>query len=655
MRLAKLTLLSLVVSLIVLSCESRRIPLTLLSPDGRIEFVFDLDEDRSPVYSVAYDNRLIIAPSHLSLELQEGAISVGMQVVGTSRRKQDETYELVVGKSAQARDYYHEMQVELKEINPPQRSLYLVFRAFNDGIAFRYVLPQQDAIDDFVLIAEHSEFSFPEDHSCWALHLEGFTTNYERPFLDQSLSEIGPQSLVGLPLTIEIGDGPYIAITEADLTDYAAMYLTGVEGSPTTLASILSPLPNDTSISVKGTTPHQSPWRVIMIGDEPGDLIESSIILNLNEPCVISDPSWINPGKAAWPWWSGRTVEGVDFQGGVNTATYKHYLDFAEEFGLEYLLIDAKWYGPHKDPAQDITTTIPEVDLPLIIDYARERNVDILLWLNWENTRDQMDVAFPLYESWGVKGVKVDYMNRDDQEMVRFYHAVVKKAAAHHLVLDFHGSYKPTGIRRTYPNLLTREGILGLEHTKWSDRITPEHNVTIPFTRMLAGPMDYTPGAFQHVTREEFVPRYDAPTAMGTRCHHLAMFVVYESTLQMVSDYPGAYRGEPGADFLSQVPASWDETRVLSGVIGDYVVIARRQNQEWFIGAMTDWDSRSLELRMDFLGDGQYRARIYSDGPGADEDPASISIRDTTISASEMTTIEMASGGGYVMYLTPTI
>ncbi|MFC1547015.1 glycoside hydrolase family 97 protein [Candidatus Neomarinimicrobiota bacterium] len=655
MRLAKIAVFSLIGSLMFLSCESRPMPLKLLSPDRNIEFVFDLDDDNSPLYSILYNRRTILSPSHLSLELSEGEVFRGMKIIGTSRRTHDETYELVVGKSAQARDHYNELLVELQEITPPSRILHLLFRVFDDGVAFRYLLPQQEGIENFALVAEYSEFNFPDDQFCWALQLADFNTNYERPFLRQSLSDIRAESLVGLPLTIEIEGGPYVALAEADLTDYAAMYLTGAEESPTTFASKLSPLPSDTSVCVKGTAPFQSPWRVIMIGDEPGDLIESNIILNLNEPSVISDPSWIKPGKAAWPWWSGRKVEGVDFEGGVNTATYLHYVDFAVEFNLEYLLIDAKWYGPHKDPSQDITTVIPEVDLPRIIAYAQARNVDILLWLNWENTRDQMDVAFPLYESWGVRGVKVDYMNRDDQEMVRFYHDVVKKAAEHHLTVDFHGSYKPTGIRRTYPNLLTREGILGLEHTKWSDRITPEHNVTIPFTRMLAGPMDYTPGAFQHVNREEFAPRYDAPTAMGTRCHHLAMFVVYESPLQMVSDYPGAYRGEPGADFLKQVPASWDETRVLSGVIGDYVVIARRHNRDWFIGAMTDWEARSVNLSLDFLDDGQYHARIYSDSPLADENPASITIRDITVSATDMITIDMASGGGHVLYLTPVM
>jgi alpha-glucosidase len=390
-----------------------------------------------------------------------------------------------------------------------------------------------------------------------------------------------------------------------------------------------------------------------MIGDTPGDLIESDIILNLNETCAIADPSWIKAGKVAWPWWSGRVVTGVEFEGGMNTATQKHYIDFAADYGLEYLLIDAKWYGPHKDPTQDITTTIPEIDLPEILNYARSLNIGVLLWLNWQNTRDQMDKAFPLYEKWGIKGVKIDYMNSDSQEIVNFYHRVVKKAAEHHLLVDFHGSYKPTGIRRTYPNLITREGILGLEHTKWSEKVTPEHNVTIPFTRMLAGPMDYTPGGFQQVTREKFESRYESPMVMGTRCHHLAMFVVYESPLQMCSDYPGAYRGQAGAELIRYIPSTWDETRVLKGKIGDFIAIARKHNEEWFVGVMTDWEPRTLTLLLDFLDDKTYKATIISDGNDAMKNPQSVSIDTIQLTNKDTLTAKMAAGGGFVARLKP--
>jgi alpha-glucosidase len=522
-------------------------------------------------------------------------------------------------------------------------------------VAFRYRIPQQSNLNEFEIIAEHSEFNFFENHHCWALQLENFATNYENTFNPLTLQDLKPDQIIGLPLTIVSQSGTFMAITEANLTDYAGMYLEGSSILDFGLISRLSPLPSGERVCVRGTTPHFTPWRVIMIADDPGNLIESNIILNLNEPCAISDISWIKPGKVAWPWWSGRVVSNVDFDGGMNTATMKHYIDFATVYGLEYLLIDATWYGPYKDPSQDITTTIPEVDLPNIISYANANNVDIILWLHWQNTRDQMDKAFPLYEKWGVKGVKVDYMNRDDQEMVNFYHEVVKKAAEHHLLVDFHGSYKPSGIRRTYPNLMTREGILGLEHTKWSNRVTPDHNVTIPYTRMLAGPMDYTPGAFQNVTEKEFKSQYIAPMAMGTRCHHLAMFVVYESPLQMCCDYPGSYRDEAGADFLKVVPASWDETRAINGDIGEFIVIVRRHDDDWFVGAMTNWESRTVGFPLDFLSEGQYELTNYSDGRDAEENPRSISVTSMRINSGDSLSVIMASGGGYVAHLTPVI
>lgn len=635
-----------------LMCGKYTFPLKLTSPDGNIELFFSLDETESPYYSVSFNGKTVIAQSYLAIELEKGEISYGLKITNIKRKTCDENYQLVVGKSKQARNHYKELVVALEEKDFLKRKLELIFRAFDDGVAFRYFIPEQQAIKNFTILAEHSEFCFPSNHRCWALQLDGFTTSYESEFNQIAIDDIEPASYIGLPLTVEIENGIYAALTEANLTDYAGMYIEGIAGIEHALISKLSPLPDSSGICVKGTAPHYSPWRVIMIGEESGDLIESNIILNLNEACAIADPSWIKPGKVAWPWWSGRVVTDVDFEGGMNTATQKHYIDFAAEYGLEYLLIDAKWYGPHKDPTQDITTIIPEIDLPHIIEYANSKNVGVVVWINWENARDQMDKAFLLYEKWGVKGVKVDYMNRDDQEMVNFYHKLVKKAAQHHLLVDFHGSYKPTGIRRTWPNLMTREGVLGLEHTKWSERVTPEHNVTIPFTRMLAGPMDYTPGAFHNVTKENFKAQYNAPMAMGTRCHHLAMFVVYESPFQMCSDYPGSYRGQPAAEFLRTVPAGWDETKVITGKIGDYIAIARKHNNDWFIGAMTDWEPRSLALPMDFLDKGIYNALVYADGPNAKHNPTDVSILKTKVTAADTLHAEMVSGGGYVVYLT---
>ena len=654
MNIKKILFLIIAINLMIFSgCMSNRVPAELCSPDQRVQVIFSLNENDTPVYSVHYDQKTIISESRLAIELKNSKLSAGLELTDIKRNESDEVYEPIIGKSKHARNHYKEMQISLRKKNMPDQKIDIFFRTYNDGVAFRYLIRDKKIENKIEISAELSEFNFTADHTCWALELPSFTTNYEKHFNKMTLGEIQPEDLIGLPLTIEINDSLFVALTEANLTNYAGMYLEKLEDRKFALESRLSPLPDSCGICVQGFSPLSSPWRVIMIGNTPGDLIESNIVINLNEPCEFDDVSWIKPGKVAWPWWSNRVVTGVDFQGGMNTATMKHYIDFASDYGLEYLLIDAKWYGPHKDPAQDITTKIPEIDMPDIIAYANERNVGIIVWLNWENTKDQMAKAFPLYEKWGIKGVKIDYMNRDDQRMVNFYHNVVKKAAEHHLLVDFHGAYKPTGFRRTYPNLITREGVLGLEHTKWSDHVTPEHNVTIPFTRMLAGPMDYTPGAFRNVSRDEFKAQYNAPTAMGTRCHHLAMYVVYESPLQMLSDYPGSYRGEQGADFLQEVPSNWDETVVIAGEIGDYIAIARRYENEWFIGAMTDWGKRTLKLPLDFLGTGKYDAKIYTDVKDAEKNPTNVLISKTKVTAKDKLVADLVSGGGYVVILMP--
>jgi alpha-glucosidase len=322
------------------------------------------------------------------------------------------------------------------------------------------------------------------------------------------------------------------------------------------------------------------------------------------------------------------------------------------------MLIDAGWYaerayGENADTKADITKSIPEIDLPMLVDYARRHGVGIFLWLHWLPARDQMDRAFPYYEKLGIKGVKVDFMDADDQEMVGFYHRILKTAAQHHLLVDLHGAYKPTGLVRTYPNYLTQEGVLGAEYNKWSTRITATHNLTLPFTRMLVGPMDYTPGGFRNVTRAEFKPQEVAPLVMSTRAHQLAMYVVYESPLQMVSDYPGAYRGEPGADFLKVVPSSWDETRVIDGKIGEYIIVARRRGRAWFIGAMTNEAARTLQVPLRFLGRGAYRIVEYRDGQRAATEPGQLSISNGKVRASDSLTIQLAPGGGYAAYLQP--
>jgi alpha-glucosidase len=430
-----------------------------------------------------------------------------------------------------------------------------------------------------------------------------------------------------------------------------------VEGSKHALVSRLSPHSDGDGLAVSGRAPLASPWRVVMIGDTPGRLIESTLILSLNDPPAFRDTSWIKPGKAAWDWWSGQLAEGVA-NPGMNDATMKHYIDFAAEFGLEYMLVDAGWYTPKAwgegaDLKADITKTVPEIDLPGLVAYARERNVGLILWLNWIPTREQMDRAFPYYERLGVKGVKIDFMDRDDEEMVAFYHSVLKKAAEHHLVVDLHGAYKPTGLVRTYPNYLSQEGVLGAEYNKWSARVTATHNVTLAFTRMLAGPLDYTPAGFRNVTPAEFEPRDKGPLVMTTRAHQLAMYVVYESPLQMVADSPAAYRGQTGAEFIRFVPTSWDETRVLAGEIGKYIVVARRRGRVWFVGAMTNEEPRTLKVPLKFLGRGPHTLDAFADGADAARDPKQVSGSTSTVRAGGTLTLRLGPSGGYAARLRP--
>jgi alpha-glucosidase len=392
-----------------------------------------------------------------------------------------------------------------------------------------------------------------------------------------------------------------------------------------------------------------------MLGAKPGDLVASTILTSLADPNEIGDTSWIKPGKVAWDWWNGPVVPNVPWKAGMNTETFKHFIDFAAEFGLEYVLVDAGWYGAdNRDGTLDIAAPVPEIDVPGLVAYGREKNVGILLWVNWECVRDQMELAFPLYEKWGVKGVKIDYMDRKDQEIVAFYQRATRTAAKYHLAVDFHGAYAGSGEERTFPNWLTREGVMGLEYNKWSDRTTPRHNVTIPFTRMLTGPMDYTPGGFRNVTAADFTPRNELPVVMTTRAQQLAMYVVYDSPLQMLADAPSAYRGEPGSEFLKAVPATWDETRVLDGKIGEYVVIARRHGTEWFVGAMTD-GARKVAIPLGFLGGKAFDATIYADTGDTAANPARLAVLPARLGGKGSRPLELslAAGGGAVLHLRP--
>ncbi len=635
---------------------------TVASPDGNVVISFSLKTLPQPYlpgerayYRVAYKGVPVLTDSPLGLDFEGApALDHDFEVIGTDRHSHDSTWTNPIGVVREVPDHYNQLRVSLREKNAPGRQLDVMFRAYNEGAAFRYFLPQQSALEKFTLMAENTGFYFDRDATAFALNKGRFNTDNEGEYFPTDLKTIKPSSIINLPLLVQIPGGPWVALLEADLTDFPGMYVGGVPGFDHALVSRLSPGPQQMDEVAVGSAPRTLPWRVLLIDDRPGGLIENDyLILDLNPPSALPDISWITPGKAAWNWWSDNYDTNVDFTPGMNIATMEHYIDFAAEHHLQYMLIDAGWYPDygHGIPG-NILAFVPEVNVPDIVVYAKQRGVKVLLWVHWAALNKHLDEALDLYSKWGVAGVKVDFMNRDDQEMVNFYYNVARKAAEHHMVVDFHGAFKPTGMRRTYPNQLTREGVMGMEYSKSTYRVTPTHDVTIPFTRMLAGPMDYTPGCFNNATREQFKPRNSDPMCQGTRAHQLAMYVVYESELAMLSDYPEIYDHNPGMEFLDKVPTVWDETKVLNGEPAQYVTIARRHDEDWFLGSMTNWDARDLEIPLGFLGSGEFEAQIFADGADADKVATSLTISKRTVKPDEKLSIHLAPGGGAAVIFT---
>ncbi|MGA2114750.1 MAG: glycoside hydrolase family 97 protein [Bryobacteraceae bacterium] len=620
-----------------------------ISPSGALEMSVTADGGQL-AYTVNFRGKPVVVRSTLGLELaRQPVLGAHVRIVHATAGTGDETYPLLHGKASTVHSVYHSLTLDLEETGAPHRKLQLEARAFDDGVAFRYVVPKQAGLDEIHLATERTTFRLAKDGATYPLLLDGFQTPYEDAYVTLPLSAIHPKELIGLPFLAEVPGTAWVAITEADIDNYAGMYLEHNSPDALQLSSRLSPSVEDKDLAVVVPAPMATPWRVLLIGDQPGRLVESNIVTSLNPPSTIADTSWIKPGKTAWDWWNGTWAEGVDFTPGMNTATMKHYIDFCASSGFPYLLIDAGWAyqgdGPNSSHA-DLTRTSPNIDMPAILDYGKTKNVRIWLWAHWTDINRQIDEAFPLFEKWGIAGVKIDFMNRDDQWMVGFYHRVLQTAAAHHLMIDFHGAYKPDGIDRTWPNQMTREGVMGLEYSKWSGRITPEHNLMLAFTRALAGPMDYTPGGFDNVTRAEFVPRNKKPMVMGTRAHELALYVVFESGFQMVSDYPEAYKGQKDFEFIRAVPNAWDETKVVSGRPNEFIAVARRKGKEWYLGAITGWHGAEVDLPLEFLGHGNYAAEIYADASDAGDHPKHTAISGQPVNPATVMHLKLASGGG---------
>jgi len=637
----------------------------VFSPDSTLQVKCRISDSLSGrfQYSVWFRDKEIILPSGLEI-YPAGNIPIrdNLKITGIQKNATNESWERVWGKRKKVTNRYSQLILELKESVKPERLVNIHIRVYNDGVALRYELPVQKGLDTVVLARDRVEFRFAGDHTAWATFWNTFKSSQEKEFVRSKLSDIKKDNIIGTPLLVEAGNKIWMALMEANITDWACSGLSADPGLKNALVSVPSPLPGDTSISVRTLHQRVSPWKVMMIASSPGALIESDILQNLNEPCAVDDVSWIRPGISSWDWWwSGRYAPRAGFKPGPDTRTMKYYIDFAAEMGWQYQLVDWQWYGPpfREDGSfntdADITKMNPDIDIPDLVKYAEARNVKIIIWLLWANVNRQMEEAFALYAKWGVAGVKIDFMDRNDQEMVNFYHRVAETAARHHLVVDFHGAYVPDGFSRTYPNLITREGVLGNEYNKWSDRVTPEHCLTIPFTRMLAGEMDFTPGGFLNDQPARFkIVGSDnpAPHVMGTRCFQLAMMVVYESAFGVFCESPDNVRNQAGSDFLKGIPSSWDETRVLLGIPGELIVIARRSGDRWYLGGMS-LNARVISFKPGFLDDRKYTAVTWCDAPDAGINPRK--VKSETRAADKQTEMgfNLSSNGGFTAILVP--
>jgi alpha-glucosidase len=630
-------------ALIGISLAGNSQELSVSSPDNKIKF--SLFNSNTLNYSVSFGDREIIGRSVMGFEFRNEPAMIGnFEVISQKSVSMNETWKPVVrSKHDEILNNYNELHLLLKEKNEQFRELDLFVRAYNDGVAFRFKLKRGVKPGIRQITRELTTFNIPGDPKAWVVEYGGFATSNEAEFIERPVGYLSEKTIAGMPFLMDYSDNCWVAITEALIDNYAAFYI-GTNGKANQLTTKLVPLPGEQEdgIKVRFDDEVYTPWRILMIGPTPGTLIESEIVQNLNEPCAIEDPSWIKPGMSAWDnWWSGEVK--------MEMPVIKKYIDFASVMGWPYMLVDWQWYGKFNTPESDITRWAPQIDMPEIISYAASKNVKIMLWLysNDVNHNGAYKKAFPLYRQWGVAGIKIDFMDRDDQEMVNWYHDIIRYAADNKLLVDFHGAYKPDGIIRTYPNMITREGLMGNEYYKFSDKMSPEHNIKLAFTRMLAGQMDYTPGAFLNVTKKDFKNQTPA-IVWNTRAAELSKFIIYESPLTVVCDHPDNIIDKPGSEFLKVVPTVWDDIRFLGGYPGNYIAIAKQNGSEWFIGVMNNSIGKTVEIPVNFLSaDGNYEIEMWSDTKKSGANPMDINRMVKKIKPGELLKITMSENGGF--------
>lgn len=636
----------------------------LKSPDQQIAIQIKVGKT-NVTYSVRHDDTDVLLSSPVSMKTSAGEIPGEGAVV---RKSEYSDFKGIIRspfyKKKEITDIYNQLTLSFKG------DWQLQFRAYNDGIAYRFITSRKG---ELTVENEQADFCLPGNYTVYAPFVrprksfgtpieQQFMSSFENTYQKIPVADLPADRLMFLPVLVELEGGKKMVITEADLESYPGMYLHGL-GNGNNLKAMFATYPkteiqgghNELQLLVKerenfiaktqGTRTY--PWRVLVIADEDAKLADNDLVYKLAAPSRMADVSWVKPGKVAWDWWNNWNLSGVDFPSGINNETYKKYIDFAASQGIEYVILDEGWAVNKK---ADLFAVVPEIDLAELIEYGRLKNVGIVLWVGYYPMEKDMERVCRHYAAMGVKGFKVDFMDRDDQKTVDFLYKLAETAARNHLFLDYHGTHKPTGLSRTYPNVLNYEGVHGLEQMKWAgpetDQVT--YDVTLPFIRMVAGPLDYTQGAMRNSIKANYFPAYTDPMSQGTRCRQLAEYVVFESPFNMLCDNPIAYMREPECTaYIAEIPTVWDRTVVVNGKVGEYITIARQKGADWYIGGMTGWSGRNMELDLSFLGEGRYEIILFRDGINAGKVATDYKKETVEIPENKKIDIYLATGGGF--------
>ena len=628
--------------------------LEIKSPDGAVRV--KVEAGAKLEWSVLDNGEQIIAPSAISLLLKEGDVLGDNAKITSSNTEKNSTVIAAINKiKANIPDDYNQLTINCKN------GYGLIFRVYNDAVAYRFFTKKKGEI---IIKNEEANFNFTDDHKAFLPYMwdyrggKIFNSSFEALYREINISQFLSDSLAFLPILVDIGNNKKVVILEADLEDYPGMYL-NINQTRKGLMGVYAPYPLEAQLGgfgginyiptkrtdyiAKTSGTRSFPWRAIAISRSDKELLNNDIVQKLASPSRIADASWIKPGQVAWDWWNDWNISHVDFKAGINTPTYKYYIDFAAANKIPYIIMDGGWSEMLK-----LTKVVPAINLQEILDYGKQKGVDVILWASWYAVTQQKDTIFPLYAKMGVKGFKIDFVDRDDQVAVASLYEIAKTAAKYHLLVDYHGVFKPTGLQRTYPNVIGYEGVKGLENYKWAIEDQPRYVTSIPYIRMMAGPMDYTPGAMRNATKENFRPIGANPMSQGTRCCQLAMYVVFEAPLQMLSDNPTTYMKEQECtDFITNVPTTFDETVPLDGKVGEYVALARKKGDVWYVGAITNWDARNVTLDFPFLGEGTYQATVFKDGVNADRDATDYKKEVVKILSADKLIIQLSPGGGW--------